>query len=198
MSASRVRHACWCGLRLSSDGGLRLSRDGLCQRLNCLAVPPFCSLHPRQEVYSAMLLLPRSGRHGWCEVGCVSTRRLPSTVHQRRIHRQVDGSRRDRWRHATGLLLFAPSSASPSFLCVRVQSLKYFEFVLDLPALLSSQTLSNSITHAAFTPTGLRSQEPSGLWTTISCVRDRNSRSRAVSQNQLSESVTMAMSFKNR
>ena len=37
-----------------------------------------------------------------------------------------------------------------------------------------------------------------GLWTTISCVRDRNSRSHAVSQNQLSESVTMAMSFKNR
>ena len=41
-------------------------------------------------------------------------------------------------------------------------------------------------------------EEPSGLWTTISCVRDRNSRSHAVSQNQLSESVTMAMSFKNR
>ena len=47
-------------------------------------------------------------------------------------------------------------------------------------------------------PTGLPGQEASGLWTTLSRERERSSRNRAVCENQLNESVTMAMSFKNR
>ena len=44
----------------------------------------------------------------------------------------------------------------------------------------------------------LPSQEATRLWTTLSRERERSSRNRAVCENQLNESVTMAMSFKNR
>ena len=47
-------------------------------------------------------------------------------------------------------------------------------------------------------PTGLPGEETSVLWTAFSRERKRNSTNRAVCENQLIESVTMAMSFKNR